>query len=1128
MHTRGAEIFGAFPEAGESKLYTAMPIRRAPKRVDLDQEILRDYTQINKLIGQTIGTVESQNEIFTFRLDDLEQEIKTSRGDIAELRDRIQKVNDQSSTKGETQSVSDMDIANLTVDSTVEFLKTRPLVLENFLEKTEPVELIGILTMLDFSVREAFVGYSVAQLDRLVSCVDGYERLTGLVGTAEFGHVSTELIEDVFGSSLGYVFLRNPKYEEYSTRFPEKGIDISLKRGDCSITGVLQGGACRIYTDPTAAPGYSASIDQLFNPQKVPVLLVPIGIDGILAVMHTDKTSFTFSNEDQLVARFLSEVLSKIVTRHVRMLHEKRERKMKLVLGSFEHELFAMDQLETLLPFLRRKLQKLVKADEVKLFLFRDGFFVSYDVKHRRLVEFKHDVSGVPAAIRETHAPVVLESLNEDYPAFDKKMDSWALLKPFAGLPIYDSSEKASAVLCTSGVRPFGETDIEFLTSLATALSLLLPQCIQGVRYKNASEAQAVAANFPREIADIHVPDLESHESICKLAKVAAAEMKAGILSIYERSGESIELLISVKGGESTTERYVTDDYVHHVFEVNNPILDTDATRIPHFGTTDSKLRVTSVISVCSGSNESKQLAIIGLNCKGNSGQFPDGYVVVLEALANLILYSKEMRAKNDAVEDGKTLTTVSAEALSLFKLALDPLTPVDISSVLKAMTANLQMSDFLFVRYQPLAKNYAILFKSFEFNGNAISEDDQLMQQLATHNEPVALDRIKINSHVIERLASNEALIEIPISSTDRVFALFFGSSCPANCQQRLRYYTTILATFYRNYLLSSDESVSSKLAISKQIDVFHTKLTDENVASRLFSITMFSEKEKIEAVMMMFTKLELFDILETNYEEFTAFLLQVRDSYHKVPYHNWDHAVDTTQFVFSCIVRGSLGNVFKPVHVSAILLASLLHDVGHEGVNSTFHINTKSPLVAAYGEESPLEKHHLALATRIVRERLVTPEKNLYRNVTFWKFFASSILATDMIKHFDYMEEFQALELGENPNEKSLVLLSQLLIKCGNVGNTTRPFDVVKPMAQQLLEEYLAQGAQEESLGLPETGLSEAVHKHHQSLRTIEVEFMTTIVLPILKTLGRVIPDLADFAVQMEDNRRQWEMSS
>ena len=48
----------------------------------------------------------------------------------------------------------------------------------------------------------------------------------------------------------------------------------------------------------------------------------------------------------------------------------------------------------------------------------------------------------------------------------------------------------------------------------------------------------------------------------------------------------------------------------------------------------------------------------------------------------------------------------------------------------------------------------------------------------------------------------------------------------------------------------------------------------------------------------------------------------------------------------------------------------AAAVHDYEHEGLNNDFLVKTAHPLAITYSDQSPLEHHHVAAATRVFVE--------------------------------------------------------------------------------------------------------------------------------------------------------------
>ena len=52
------------------------------------------------------------------------------------------------------------------------------------------------------------------------------------------------------------------------------------------------------------------------------------------------------------------------------------------------------------------------------------------------------------------------------------------------------------------------------------------------------------------------------------------------------------------------------------------------------------------------------------------------------------------------------------------------------------------------------------------------------------------------------------------------------------------------------------------------------------------------------------------------------------------------------------------------------AVLLAAMVHDLGHDGCNNSFHCAANDEIAVRYASSSPLERHHLASLFAILKE--------------------------------------------------------------------------------------------------------------------------------------------------------------
>jgi hypothetical protein len=348
-----------------------------------------------------------------------------------------------------------------------------------------------------------------------------------------------------------------------------------------------------------------------------------------------------------------------------------------------------------------------------------------------------------------------------------------------------------------------------------------------------------------------------------------------------------------------------------------------------------------------------------------------------------------------------------------------------------------------------------------------------------------------------------------------DRFSVVFAGNGLTLNFSELLVYFHPIMALFLRNHNMKL-RPLESKVTI----DVIRTKILDSDVSSRLFSVNRFSESEQLECVVKMFHNLDLVNALETDLQTFSAVVVAIRESYTGAAFHNWQHAVDTTQFVYSCVVRGRLKRYFRPVQIAALLLAALCHDIGHEGLSTAYHIKAESPLLCAFGPQSTLERYHAQLAAEILER---SPLVNVVDTPAFWRMFVNCIVATDMSRHFEFVEmATPVVKKFSYADELHQFALAQLIIKCGNFANTVRPFDVAVRFAEALKKEYEYQAGEEQRIGVELTKFGE---DDGMELWEIETAFYGAIVQPTLKLLAQFAPDLRDFLVQMEDNMKKWE---
>ncbi|ATZ52298.1 Bcpde2 [Botrytis cinerea B05.10] len=325
--------------------------------------------------------------------------------------------------------------------------------------------------------------------------------------------------------------------------------------------------------------------------------------------------------------------------------------------------------------------------------------------------------------------------------------------------------------------------------------------------------------------------------------------------------------------------------------------------------------------------------------------------------------------------------------------------------------------------------------------------------------------------------------------------------------------------------------------------------------ISSWHFSAHDFEDDELLYASSLMFQHALSVPELEKwriSTENLTAFLITSREAYNSfVPYHNFRHVVDVLQAIFHFLVRlGSLpeyppspdgttsqksspiAELIRPFDALTLMITAIGHDVGHPGVNNAFLVHLNAPLAQLYNDRSVLESFHCAAYSQILRRHwLAAFEERDMRHLMI-----STILATDMGLHFDYMKKLGYLQekLHENGGvtdgwngrtiEDQRTLACSLLIKCADISNVARKFDTATRWTEILTDEFARQASMEQDLGIP-TALYAAPVREVIELGKSQIGFMNMFAIPLFGGVTDVMPGMAFCVEELERNKAAWE---
>ncbi|ODV80824.1 nucleotide phosphodiesterase [Suhomyces tanzawaensis NRRL Y-17324] len=229
------------------------------------------------------------------------------------------------------------------------------------------------------------------------------------------------------------------------------------------------------------------------------------------------------------------------------------------------------------------------------------------------------------------------------------------------------------------------------------------------------------------------------------------------------------------------------------------------------------------------------------------------------------------------------------------------------------------------------------------------------------------------------------------------------------------------------------------------------------------------------------------------------------------------------------------------NPLQTLGIVVAALGHDVGHPGLTNAFMIKHEAPTSLIFNERSVLELFHSSV---FINKILVVNWPSLLKVHTEGEneepflikdLIVSSILATDMAEHFEYIHKLNGLK-GDAPHDNRMVkLISSLLIKCADISNVARPLRVSSQWALVLGREFEEVASLERRINLGATSLEdvsytrvpvqfEQVLKQAPELHKGQIFFINTFAENLFNNIAELLPELKFACGIIKENKEFW----
>jgi len=237
--------------------------------------------------------------------------------------------------------------------------------------------------------------------------------------------------------------------------------------------------------------------------------------------------------------------------------------------------------------------------------------------------------------------------------------------------------------------------------------------------------------------------------------------------------------------------------------------------------------------------------------------------------------------------------------------------------------------------------------------------------------------------------------------------------------------------------------------------------------------------------------TLLEQFGISPSS---FLAYVRRIeQQGYKNNPYHNHIHAADVLQTLHSMLQSEQEGFTSKLTDLEhlSILLAAILHDVGHDGTNNEFQIQQQSPIAIQYQNVSVLENYHAELGLRELKASGMIKHLPLDQQQEIHSRISQAILQTDMSKHKVQVQAYGST--NTNDWERTMYLLHLC-----DISSPIRSTNAL--WTEHVLEEFYQIGDKQKSLGY---SVSPMCDRTASDTASIQQGFLKFMVLPAFEAV-------------------------
>ncbi|ETW04045.1 hypothetical protein H310_04430 [Aphanomyces invadans] len=247
--------------------------------------------------------------------------------------------------------------------------------------------------------------------------------------------------------------------------------------------------------------------------------------------------------------------------------------------------------------------------------------------------------------------------------------------------------------------------------------------------------------------------------------------------------------------------------------------------------------------------------------------------------------------------------------------------------------------------------------------------------------------------------------------------------------------------------------------------------------------------------------------------------------------PYHNNCHAADVVnyvEFMLSAVDGGFIMTLLNMQEVFAAIVAAAIHDFRHPGKSNNFLVKSGHSLAVRYSDASVLERMHLAESFFLASE----PQFNLFSGMKpkqyteVRKAIIEMVLTTDLSVHLQLVGSLKTALLSQNKNDvmESPMMLMKVIIKCADIGHSSKSTLLHARWSELIIEEFFLQGDEEKELGME---ISPFMNRASENSAKNQVGFFEFIILPFFDVVAEILftPGFKPILDQVHSNYNLWK---